>query len=1133
MAILLDNQRAYTRLGGGGCGDYYKKGLGMKEGAGVYSYTPSRYIFVALYSLLVFEPLSEEKTFGKRNHVCVENPQNEVKESLNDTRKPDRHLEQATEEKQCPLKPKILKFKKVKDGKLSFTGSKNYTKLHHRQSKCVHVSPLKFVGNDPESESQTLRGYLDEECEPVVVKAKQVDDCSAASSNADDSGQKERGFLASLHDADIECVAVVCKRKSNIIQNGCQVSDDSACESVKQEENDGIDDDKHKIRQDSKEDVDSKAIKVDIFDTQEKTSESVSPIMLANSSCKREDEQERTSPVKLYSAKSQCSDESCSEMETDSISEVENCDPSCSRSKQYLKGEICTESSVLSQSEFVSKNNGDVEPVSALSNASSGSFSHEIEFAHVDDMASIDKNDDGPSSKSVGDGSEQDYCNMQSVEENVESSTVDNSSITAKCLLQNDTCKENVSNKIDSGKVKTNVASGCIDEDSSDDFQVSSIRNSQMAPPVCIAQKSSKTKKRKGTKKSKNKTVTREVRNHKNSQKLPTEWPCSACTFINDGQLLECSICLTPRVGNQESSCKPNSKDVGFKMSNEQSCDDVEMVEVGGVSEVPVGSENINSASDNRGQNGMVAKHDMILEGIDGSGQLVTRNDAGKAVALPHSTPVHDVLVDSKEASTDASKARHSSTAMKEAMAVDCSDKGQITESGLPPWSCSVCTFLNLSQMIECSICLTPRRRSQRLSASKHTHTVERQEKDCLNKNKASKRRRWERDRVKKDKNRQEMDVDFVSCSVTDIDESRGVNSIKSHCDHDTSVADAEGLTPEPVESSPHGTDSRLGDGGLEVDSSQDGSGGIKSKPRKRLKLEEVEADSDISDEIRDFSDDSDSLCQNRALTCSLLVSSSTDPKEPAPCIPFVDKDATSSEDCFLSTDDDKVEPKPRQKTDSCLNGKTTCFEVYPDKLDVSAHSVGAIGSSENALAASSLEVAISDNSLSCQQSGSRVVENLEDLKAAAEELFMSEWEDDDFWWEGDSCSGQSSLPSSSEAASSSPTIKSPGFTKCSDLYSITELKKKLQTSPEQPKTCTTAAVDNIQQFELAGNLDNKMPSSSLTQGNVTPETAAVLEEEEEADEPDDIPEAMKLKFCLSLYTERVYLYDEVNHAPT
>ena len=1084
----------------------------------------------AFYFLLAFEPLPEEKMPDKHNQVCAEDHQNDVKETLNDANQPDQPLEQATEDKRCPLKPRVLKFKKIKDGKLSFTGSKNYTKLHQKESKCVHVSPLKFVGNDPDTESQTLRGYLDEECEPAFVKAEPVDNCSAVGCSGYDSRRMERGFLTSLQEADIECVAIVCKKSSNMMKNRCQVAGDSACESVKQEVKDGIDD-RRKIGQGSKEDMDLNAIKVDISDTPGKTVENASPIVLADSSCKREGEQEQTSPLKSYSAKSRYPKESDNQMETDCINEVENFDPICRRSEESLGRTSYTEAVVLNQIEFVDENSGDLKPVSVFNNVSGGSGSQDSEFAHAQGIANTDKNDNFPNSKSANDGSEQNHCNMHSLEENVGNRTDDNSSHETKCLLQKDTGKENVSSKIDSGEVKTSATSGCIDDDSSDDFQVSSIRNSQAAPPSCIAQKSSKTKQRKGTKKCKNKTATRQVRNHNNSQKLPAEWPCSACTFINDGQLLECSICLTPRVAMEESLSTPNRTDLGSEILNGQSIDDVEMVQVAGVSKVRVHYQNIKSASNKCGKDFEVAKHDMILEAInDGSGLLETGGDVGKSVVLPHSTPVRDLLVDSKEASTDASRARHNSTAtcMEQAMAVDDSDKRQIAEPGLPPWSCSACTFLNLSQMIECSICLTPRRRSQRLGASKTIHTGGRQEKDCLKKNRASARRRWERNRVKKDKNGQEMDVDVVNCSVTDIEECRSVD-IETHCDQNSSVADAEGLTPEPTESF-HDTDSRQGDAGLEEDSTQDDSGVIKSKPRKRLKLEEVRAAGDMSDEIGDFSDDLDGLCENTSLTMHSLVSSSSDQKETKTCIPFVDKDATSSEDCFLSTDDDKLERKPRQKTDTSLIGKTS-FEVCSDELDVSACSVGATGSSGENLAITSAEVAISNNSLSCQQSAGKVVENLEELKAAAEELFMSEWEDDDSWWEGDSCSGQSSLPSSSETVSSSQAVTSPVFTKCSDLYSVTELKQKLQTTPGQSKTCTTAAVDNVQRFELG----NQMSSSPVIQSTCSfaPDTAVVSEEEDEADEPDYVPEAMKLRFCLSLYTERVYLYNEVNHLVT
>ncbi|KAL9962458.1 hypothetical protein ACROYT_G031562 [Oculina patagonica] len=437
--------------------------------------------------------------------------------------------------------------------------------------------------------------------------------------------------------------------------------------------------------------------------------------------------------------------------------------------------------------------------------------------------------------------------------------------------------------------------------------------------------------------------------------------------------------------------------------------------------------------------------------------------------------------------------------------------------------------------MIECSICLTPRRRSQRLSTSKKTRAVERQEKHGVNKNKSSacKRRRWSQNRAKKDENPLDMEVEVVSSSVTCIDESNGTSSI-TDCVHDTLVPDREGLTPE--HEVPYDTDGRQAHGGLDEHSSEDSSGGIRSRPRKRLKLEEVDTGSTVSDDIGDFSDDSDSLCENGSLPyhgMSLSVLSSDAQKDSTPCKPFDNKEVTISGDCVLPTDDEKMEPTTQLSPESFQIRKDDC-EVYCDKLDVSAQSIESIGNIKEPLAVSSSstgDYTTGENSLSCVQSGSKRVENLEELKAAAEEIFMSDWEDDDSWWEEESCSGQSSFPSSNETTSSSPTVTSPGFTKCSDLYSVAELKNKLQATPQQPKTCTTTVVNtcNIQQIERAASNrypNSNMPLSSVNEGNLTPETAAAIEEEE-TDGEEDVPEAMKLKFCLSLYTERVYLYYE------
>ena len=154
-------------------------------------------------------------------------------------------------------------------------------------------------------------------------------------------------------------------------------------------------------------------------------------------------------------------------------------------------------------------------------------------------------------------------------------------------------------------------------------------------------------------------------------------------------------------------------------------------------------------------------------------------------------------------------------------------------------------------------------------------------------------------------------------------------------------------------------------------------------------------------------------------------------------------------------------------------------------------------------------------------------VEDLEELKAAAEKFFSSEWEDDERWWEEESSFEISSSASSNETASSSPTVTSPGFIKCSDFCSVTELKKKLETDAKQLNETQPKAAQKPQYAK--GNPENTEAAPLANEYNSRPELDPVIEEEEE-DEKDAPPEAMKLKFCLSLYTERLYLYTQVSH---
>ena len=113
------------------------------------------------------------------------------------------------EEEHSALKPKKLKFKKEKDGKLTFTKSKSVTKLQKKESACE--SSLKFVGDDPDTESQTMQSYLEDAAvEPIKTTDKENYEETVAC-NSGPSNRKDRGFLASLQEADIDCISLVCK----------------------------------------------------------------------------------------------------------------------------------------------------------------------------------------------------------------------------------------------------------------------------------------------------------------------------------------------------------------------------------------------------------------------------------------------------------------------------------------------------------------------------------------------------------------------------------------------------------------------------------------------------------------------------------------------------------------------------------------------------------------------------------------------------------------------------------------------------------------------------------------------------------------------------------------------------------
>ena len=969
----------------------------------------------------------------------------------------------------------MLKFKKEKHGKLTFARSESYTKLKNTQFK---ASPLKIVGNDPDSESQTLRGYLDDDCEPGVGKAEEKDGCCEKTDcGSDDDRRKDRGFLASLQETDIECVAVVCKQTPSLTAQRSSLSlrDESASRTSQQGENDGIDHQKREAKPDDNEEGKISSAKCDLLENAHISESAISNASsFAALSCmpQREEEQVSSTPESTCTWQNECSTEEASRLGTHSVSaEFEN---------GNMKGSHPVGNEVNQNG-----NSLGLERASTLTPSKVDVSSSQSDFpcAHHDSFPdeNVDHRCELPAQREDED--------VQSLKEITAVKPVECSSNSSNCLRH---LNEDTSSKPDA-EVKTGGRPAFIDQDSSDDFEVSGVKQSQSVGPA-LSKKPTKGK-RKAKNKVNNKTAIRKGRNTKHNNKEPPSWSCSACTFINDGQLVECSICFTPRVTANEDNTQ-NTDNIDCDDSIKKT-PDVEMVESTGISVTQMDAKGIGAVISASGE----IQNGTSISSGEVSSQRMESDDSRESTVLPETIAYHG----------------------KDSCNSGFRDKvGVVDDSGLPPWSCCVCTFVNMSELIECSMCLTPRRRSQRLSTSKYAYDGHE------NKNKQNRKRRWKRDTVKKDEIRR---VDICSNStleridktssgdrVTDAQlESLTVEKLESfHCDSDAPVESGDkGLTPEQMDSL-----CDLPSSGLNI-TSQDNltvlnekSSTIKSRPRKRLKLDELEDINTPSDEVdnSDFSDDSGSPHDtDPVLAC-------TDQKGPMASGATDEKGIANIEDCSVVLKD----------ADTCKRGKH-CSQTQhqlenPDKnnssdqgdlRELTDHSIDMIDSSETVV----------EKSVSETADQRKEVENLEELKAAVEEVFISEWEDDDDgWWEDNSSSGQSSYPSSGDTTSSSQSVSqlNTGFTKCSDLYSITELRNKLQSTPEQPKVDSTV-LQNTPPLELAP--DHEMPPPPP----VHQENCASAVEEDETDEPEEIPEPMKLKFCLSLYTERVYLYDEVN----
>lgn len=136
-------------------------------------------------------------------------------------------------------------------------------------------------------------------------------------------------------------------------------------------------------------------------------------------------------------------------------------------------------------------------------------------------------------------------------------------------------------------------------------------------------------------------------------------WPCSACTLFNDPQMIECSLCFTSRPKRQ--------KDMST---------------------------------------GTVAVEEICNE--------YQANKRRKVVPSCQSTSTSAACCSTENTVMDTK----SSSSLRQNYSPNDDDDFKEPLCQWSQWSCSACTLLNDAMLIECSVCMTPRRRSQRRTPS-------------------------------------------------------------------------------------------------------------------------------------------------------------------------------------------------------------------------------------------------------------------------------------------------------------------------------------------------------------------------------------------------------------------------------
>lgn len=217
--------------------------------------------------------ISEETPLKKNSKPFRESLEN--RENLKTD--PTPHQE-ALEEEDCPLKPKTVKLKKMKNGKLLFVEGKTTIRQSQQEANCKSL--IEFVGSDPETESQTLRGYLDNGDGPEILNVE--DECNFGGKSdflGGSSKPKDREFLTYLQEADIECVEVVCKRTSRLLEDHQDIFNDCTTEIMEHKIGSAVNDSRYPSCQDFEGGSFSKDIGgIEMSDSPRRTSEIIDKI---------------------------------------------------------------------------------------------------------------------------------------------------------------------------------------------------------------------------------------------------------------------------------------------------------------------------------------------------------------------------------------------------------------------------------------------------------------------------------------------------------------------------------------------------------------------------------------------------------------------------------------------------------------------------------------------------------------------------------------------------------------------------------------------------------------------------------------------------------------------------------------